>query len=263
VQAIVVMAKSSVALLSTVKSVYDVLRPMADPSIELAKDGLSAVLGSTAGAIGTVISAYVLVTQSHSARRTHRRLKSVDNIKSKYKRMDTGNPEFDPVLLQYMRYGSHKLIRKRGQHIGRAVSAGFGVVGGVGGTTATILTATGVIAAANAWNPVGWAIGGVGLTIGIGLSVYMIRRRHRKKKLRAKREATAKPLDKEQFVAMLVAAYVDEDYYKANSTQWREVSSVLTKLNALVFTKDVNKIVDFRGQYVDVASSIAAGVKKL
>jgi hypothetical protein len=251
------VAKGGVGIIALAKSSYEIANGALVGNLNSA-NAVSAILGVVTGPLNVLISSYVVIHETHAAIRTTNRIRKFDEIKHEQGELRKKQSlEFDPVLHQYMRYGSHKLKRKRRMNIARVGAAGIGTVGGVGATTATVLAA---LTIANAWNPVGWALGGAGLALGIGMSVYAIHRRVKKKNYREKRAAEGKPVDKAQFAAMMVAAFVDREFHDANPVQWYSVRQVLLKCRV----KNIpGEKTDISPKMPDENFDVAAAIKKV
>jgi hypothetical protein len=187
-------------------------------AIKWAPRGLEAT-GEAMPFVGVVISLFESARNLRKSDHAYRRVAIFRELLSK---IDPTSDDDAAKLTLLLRFAKGKANRKG---IRLYATAAMGGVGAVGGTVLAVVAVTG---AANAWNPVGWAIGGVALVGGIGITGYVIYRKATKKERHKQRSATKnRPVDAEDFAKKLI------DFYKSKGTTGKYVREAEEILHAL------------------------------
>jgi len=129
-------------------------------------------LVAVASGFGAFASAIAAARSLHQGRKASKRLKALRGLQG-LEHTDRSGREFtvrrDTAML--LAYAASKTRRKKNVEY---YEAGVGALGTVGGT---VLAVAAAVAAANAWNPVGWGIGIAAFALGAGMLAYEIYRK--------------------------------------------------------------------------------------
>lgn len=165
--------------------------------IATASSNTVAALAGPAAAAGGIASIVAAARNFHQAYKSGVRLKALQSVNM------IRNTELPPGVVmkkdtqQLLDYALSKTRRKMHVKTYEGGVATVGALGAIGTTTAVILIAAGV-AAANAWNPVGWGIGIAVFAAGAGMLGYKIYRKYFAKK----------SIKRSEFPKMLVSRYL-------------------------------------------------------
>jgi hypothetical protein len=159
---------------STIVKAFDGINQVANSTSSITQ------FAGTASGFGAVAAAVTMCRSFHQARKANARQRAL----KKMQRLQTGAADDSgkalhvrPETAELLAYATNKVTRKKRVKIYEGSVAGLSVVGG------TILTVAAAVAAANAWNPVGWGIGIAAFILGTGMLVYKIYRKAKKKSI--------------------------------------------------------------------------------
>lgn len=159
-------------------------------------------------------------------------------------------------LYTLSRYASHKLRRgalRKGLTGGLACISAFG---GCAGAVAA-LSAIGVVGIANAWNPVGWAIGAIAIAGGIGLTGWVLYRRITRKRRHERKLKKWGVADPQGFAEKLVKFYLEARGRKDDKLE----NAGRDLIRSFIHRKDFEKL-DWKGNPDDASKQAIAIIKK-
>lgn len=218
-----------------------------DAAVQGTKAAAGGVISGTIGSgIGGVVGVVVCARLSRKAERTRRRKNKIERLRADVKGV-VAPDEVERALVDNLTFSAHKLRRTQLRSIFSATSAAIGAAGGVGGATAQVLVACGVVAATNFWNPVGWTLTAVGIFAAVGITTYALYRHFSRESRMKKRQEQFRPISSQAFALSIVDQYLDSGIAQGNPLAWRKIGETLEAFD--VFEK--KKVAPVSRQFMD------------
>ena len=195
-------------------------------NLETAAQQTGQHLSIATGVLGTVVGVYVTARNTRKAASAGIRMSKVQKLLKEADNVLDPAVDHEKALLQHLTFAEKKLRRKTFKSAFTATSALIGTGGSVGGL---VVAAVGTTALANIWNPIGWSIFAAGLTVGLGVTTYMVVRHFTRKHRYEHRRTAKRPVNARIYAINLAEAYLDPAFKQNQKESWKYIKRLLNK----------------------------------